>query len=108
MDAVHDAHHVRVAGLVDGRDGAHAARVGPRVIVTQSLVVAGCRQRQDGALVAQCDDADLPARQHLLDDDAATGVAEGAVHQTGPDGPLRGDHVATDRDPLARPRARRP
>ena len=102
VDGVQDAPDIRIAGLVHGRDGAHATRVGAAVIVAQTLVVAGCRQGQDRALVAERDDAHLAALEHLFQHDAPTCLTKGSLHQTVPDGALRGDHVTTDRDPLAR------
>ena len=62
-----------------GRIRAHAAGVGPLVIVLQPLVVLAGGERQDVLAIHHHDEAGLFAFKKFFDDNTSTGIAQFVV-----------------------------
>ncbi len=80
---VHQAGHGGGVEVGHRRVGAHAAGVGPGVAVADPLEVLGGGEGDGAAAVAEDEQRALLAHQPLLNDDVATGVAEGDARQFG-------------------------
>ena len=90
--------------------GAHAAGVGSRVSVEHRLVVLRRRERNDIAAVGERDEADLLARQKLLDHEPSTQTSDcrlgrGAVRRDD-DALARRQTIGLDDDRVAKARQR--
>ena len=65
--------------MAAGEIGAHAAGIGPFVVVEGPLVVLARLERDDRAAVGDGQDAGLLAVEPLLDDQTVAGLAEDAA-----------------------------